>query len=378
MSTNTDYYALLGVNSDATTDQIKRAYRKLARTLHPDVNPDPQAQEEFKQITAAYDVLSDPQQRRMYDLGFSGRGNSPFGDVFGADFGGLGDFVDAFFGGGANRRGPRSRTSRGQDALIKVEIELSEAAFGVKREVTVDTATACAACEATGCSAGTTPDTCQMCRGSGEVQTVQRSLLGQVVTSRPCPQCGGYGSVIAHPCIECSGNGRVRTRRTIEVQIPAGVDAGTRVQLVEQGEVGPGGGPAADLYVEIVVRPHEYLKRKGDDLFVTLPLPMTAAALGTEVRLAVLDGDVEIAIPPGTQPNSTLLVRGRGIPRLRGSGRGDLQVQVAVVIPTDLDEMQKDHVRNLARLRGEESPELSPEVLREPGLFARIREAFTK
>jgi molecular chaperone DnaJ len=378
VSANTDYYALLGVNSDATTDQIKRAYRKLARTLHPDVNPDPQAQEEFKQIAAAYDVLSDPQQRRMYDLGFSGRGNSPFGDVFGADLGGLGDFVDAFFGGGANRRGPRSRTSRGQDALIKVEVELGEAAFGVKREVTVDTATACAACEATGCSAGTTPDTCQMCRGAGEVQTVQRSLLGQVVTSRPCPQCGGYGSVIAHPCIECSGNGRVRTRRTLEVQIPAGVDTGTRVQLVEQGEVGPGGGPAADLYVEIVVRPHEYLKRKGDDLFVTLPLPMTAAALGTEVRLAVLDGDVEIAIPPGTQPNSTLLVRGRGIPRLRGSGRGDLQVQVAVVIPTDLDEMQKDHVRNLARLRGEESPELSPEVLREPGLFARIREAFTK
>jgi len=375
---NTDYYALLGVNSDATTDQIKRAYRKLARTLHPDVNPDPQAQEEFKQITAAYDVLSDPQQRRMYDLGFSGRGNSPFGDVFGPDFGGLGDFVDAFFGGGANRRGPRSRTSRGQDALIKVEIDLGEAAFGVNREVTVDTATACAACEATGCSAGTTPDTCQMCRGAGEVQTVQRSLLGQVVTSRPCPQCGGYGSVIAHPCIECSGNGRVRTRRTIEVQIPAGVDTGTRVQLVEQGEVGPGGGPAADLYVEIVVRPHEYLKRKGDDLFVTLPLPMTAAALGTQVKLAVLDGDVEIAIPPGTQPNSTLLVRGRGIPRLRGSGRGDLQVQVAVVIPTDLDETQKDHVRNLARLRGEESPELSPEVLREPGLFARIREAFTK
>jgi molecular chaperone DnaJ len=378
VSTNTDYYALLGVNSDSTTDQIKRAYRKLARTLHPDVNPDPKAQEEFKQITAAYDVLSDPQQRRMYDLGFSGRGNSPFGDVFGADFGGLGDFVDAFFGDGANRRGPRSRTSRGQDALIKVEIDLSEAAFGVKREVTVDTATACAACEATGCAPGTSPDVCQMCRGAGEVQTVQRSLLGQVVTSRPCPQCNGFGSVIAHPCIECSGNGRVRTRRTIEVQIPAGVDTGTRVQLVEQGEVGPGGGPAADLYVEIVVRPHEYLKRKGDDLFVTLPLPMTAAALGTQVELAVLDGDVEIAIPPGTQPNSTLLVRGRGVPRLRGSGRGDLQVQVAVVIPTDLDETQKDHVRNLARLRGEESPELSPEVLREPGLFARIREAFTK
>jgi molecular chaperone DnaJ len=378
VTTNTDYYSLLGVDSDATTDQIKRAYRKLARTLHPDVNPDPKAQEEFKQITAAYDVLSDPQQRRMYDLGFSGRGNSPFGDVFGADFGGLGDFVDAFFGGGANRRGPRSRTSRGQDALIKVEIDLNQAAFGVRREVTVDTATACAACEATGCAPGTSPDVCQMCRGAGEVQTVQRSLLGQVVTSRPCPQCSGFGSVIAHHCIECSGNGRVRTRRTIEVQIPAGVDTGTRVQLVEQGEVGPGGGPAADLYVEIVVRPHEYLKRKGDDLFVTLPLPMTAAALGTQVKLAVLDGDVEIAIPPGTQPNSTLLVRGRGVPRLRGSGRGDLQVQVAVVIPTDLDETQKDHVRNLARLRGEESPELSPEVLGEPGLFARIREAFTK
>lgn len=373
-----DYYAVLGVETDASTEEIKRAYRKLARTLHPDINPDPQAQEEFKRVTTAYETLSDPQQRRMYDLGFSGRGASPFGDVFGADFGGLGDFVDAFFGGGGGRRGPRSRTMRGQDALIKVEIDLSEAAFGANKQVAVDTATACTACEATGCAAGTSPDVCQMCRGAGEVQTMQRSLLGQVVTARPCPQCSGFGSVIARPCTECSGNGRVRTRRTIEVEIPAGVDTGTRIQLVGQGETGPGGGPAADLYVELIIRPHEYLRRKGDDLFVTLPLPMTAAALGTQVTLAVLDGEVEISIPPGTQPNATLLMRGRGMPRLRRSGRGDLQVQISIAIPTDLDADQREHLQALARLRGEEQPQLSPEVLREPGLFARIRDAFTK
>lgn len=377
---STDYYAVLGVEADASNDQIKRAYRKLARTLHPDINPDPQAQEEFKRVTTAYETLSDPQQRRMYDLGFSGRGSSPFGDVFGADFGGLGDFVDAFFGGGGGggRRGPRSRTMRGQDALIKVELDLAEAAFGVSKQVVVDTAMACAACEATGCAPGTSPDVCSMCRGSGEVQTMQRSLLGQVVTARPCPQCSGFGTVIARPCIECSGNGRVRTRRTIEVEMPAGVDTGTRIQLVGQGETGPGGGPAADLYVELIVRPHEYLRRKGDDLFVTLPLPMTAAALGTQIKLAVLDGEIEISIPPGTQPNATLLMRGRGMPRLRRSGRGDLQVQIAVAIPTDLDQAQREHLQALASMRGEEQPELSPEVLREPGLFARIRDAFTK
>jgi molecular chaperone DnaJ len=372
----TDYYATLGVARDASQDEIKRAYRRLARELHPDVNPDPTTQERFKEVTAAYEVLSDPEKRQMYDLGADPRspGGSPFGPGT-AGFG-FGDIMDAFFGGGSSR-GPKPRVRRGQDALIKVAIDLSEAAFGAVKEIQVDTALVCPTCTGTGCATGYTPSECSMCRGRGEIQSVQRSFLGQVMTSRPCPQCGGHGTVIPHPCPECNAEGRVRTRRTLKVKIPAGIDDGTRIQLSGEGEVGPGGGPAGDLYVEVSTRPHPVFQRRGDDLHCSVSLPMTAAALGTVLKLETLDGVEDVDIRPGTQAGHMVTLKARGIPHLRGTGRGDLLVHVDVQTPRNLDPRQEQLLRELAALRGEEHVSTTFERPEQQGLFSRIKDAFS-
>ncbi len=379
-----DYYATLGVARTASADEIKRAYRRLARELHPDVNPDPATQERFKEVTAAYEVLSDPQKRQMFDRGVdprgpAGGGGSPFGPGAGAQFG-FGDIMDAFFGGasGGRTRGPRPRVGRGQDALIRVSIDLAEAAFGAIKEVTVDTAIVCPTCTGTGCAAGHSPTECSMCHGRGEIQSVQRSFLGQVMTARPCPQCQGYGTVISHPCPECNTEGRVRTRRTLKVKIPAGIDDGTRIQLSGEGEVGLGGGPAGDLYVEVTTRTHPVFHREHDDLHCSLTVPMTAAALGTVVKLETLDGAEEIQIPRGTQPGERITLRARGIPHLRGTGRGDLHIHVEVRTPTRMDSRQEELLRELASLRGEEQVTGSFQRPEKEGLFSRLREAFTQ
>lgn len=371
----TDYYALLGVDRDANPDEIKRAYRRLARELHPDVNPDPQTQNRFKEVTAAYEVLSDPQKRQMYDMGGDPlrAGQGGFGGGF--DFG---DIMDAFFGGG-NARGPRTRRRRGQDALIRIEVDLKEAMFGAQRSLTVDTAAQCEACSGAGTAPDTEPTTCPMCRGRGELQQVQRSFLGQVMTSRPCPQCSGFGTTIEHPCVECSGDGRVRTRRTIDVTIPAGVDTGTRIQLTGQGEVGPGGGDSGDLYVEIIEKAHPVFERRGDDLHCSVQVPMTAAALGTGLTLDTLDGEEALTIPGGTQPGEVLTLRARGVPRLRGTGRGDLHVHLDVRTPTRLDDTQSELLAQFAQLRGEDSASIHVNDNTDGGggLFSRLRDAFS-
>ncbi|NYI06668.1 molecular chaperone DnaJ [Allostreptomyces psammosilenae] len=373
----TDYYAVLGVRKDATADEIKKAFRRLARELHPDVNPDPKTQEKFKEINAAYEVLSDPQKRQVYDLGgdplsSSGGGAGGFGG--GAAGFGFSDIMDAFFGTAA-QRGPRSRTRRGQDAMIRVEITLEEAAFGATKELQVDTAVVCATCNGEGAAPGTSAQTCDMCRGRGEVSQVTRSFLGQVMTSRPCPQCQGFGTVVPNPCPECAGDGRVRSRRTLKVKIPAGVDTGTRIQLAGEGEVGPGGGPAGDLYVEIAERSHPVFQRRGDDLHCTVTIPMTAAALGTKVPLETLDGTAEVDIRPGTQSGQSIPLRERGITHLRAGGRGDLIVHVEVQTPGKLDAEQEELLRRLAKLRGEERPagQFSPG---QQGLFSRLKDAL--
>ena len=364
-----DYSGALGVAQDASDDEIKKAYRKLARQLHPDVNPDPEAQERFKAVTAAYEVLSDPQKRQIVDLGGDplssgpGAGGSPFGA---GGFGGLGDIMDAFFGGGG-ARGPRSRVRQGADALLRIECDLSETAFGAERELTLETAVVCSTCTGQGTAPGTHPSVCDTCQGRGEVQSVQRSFLGQVMTTRPCPRCGGLGSVIEHPCGECSGDGRVRARRTLTVKVPAGVESGMRIRLTGEGEVGPGGGPPGDLYVEVVERPHPVFTRDGDDLHCTVTLPMTAAALGTTVPLTTLDGEEQLDIHPGTQPDEVLTLRARGVPHLRATGRGDLHVHLRVEVPTRLSGEQEELLRDLARLRGEERPGVSGKG----GLFGR-------
>ena len=374
----TDYYGLLGVDKAASDDQLKKAYRRLARELHPDVNPDPQAQERFKQVTAAYEVLSDPQKRQVVDLGGDplsnggGGGGPGFG---GQGFGGLGDIMDAFFGGaGGTGRGPRSRVRQGADALIRLDCDLSETAFGATRELTIETAVVCGTCTGSGTAPGTLPVTCDTCRGRGEVQQVQRSFLGQVMTTRTCPRCTGTGTVIEHPCGECHGDGRVRARRTLSVKVPAGVEDGMRIRLSGQGEVGPGGGPPGDLFVEVHEKAHPEFRREGDDLHRTVSLPMTAAALGTSLSLVTLDGEEQLDVPAGTQPDEVFTLRARGVPHLRGTGRGDLHVHVDVTVPTRLDDEQVALLRQLAVLRGEERPGMTARA--GGGLFGKLRDAF--
>ena len=368
-----DLYEVLGVARDAGPDDIKRAYRRLARELHPDVNPDPATQEQFKEVTAAYEILRDPEKRRMYDRGVDPRS----GDASG--FGGFdfSDIMDAFFGGagrGGSARGPRPRTARGSDALVRVKVTLEEVLAGVDKEITIDTAVVCESCTGAGTAPDTEPVVCAMCKGRGEIQSVQRSFLGQVMTARPCPSCQGYGTTIPHPCPECAGDGRVRTRRTVAVRIPPGVDSGVRIQLRGQGEVGPGGGPAADLFVEIRQEPHPVFQRDGDDLHCTIKLPMTAAALGTTLNLATLDGDEALEVKPGTQSGTVNRLRARGVPHLNGNSRGDLFVHLDVQTPTRLTGEQEALLRQLAALRDEEHPDAAPVAT--GGLFSRIKDAF--
>ena len=367
-----DHYSALGISRDATAEEIKRAYRKLARELHPDVNPDPSAEERFKEISTAYEVLSDAQKRETYDLG-----GDPFsaGGFNGAAGFGFGDIVDAFFGGGT-ARGPVPRRRRGQDALIRVNITLEDAAFGGTRDLSIDTAITCGVCKGAGTAANTSLVECSMCRGGGQVQQVQRSFIGQVMTAHRCPQCNGFGNLLPHPCLECVGDGRVRTRVNISIQIPPGVEDGSRMQMTGQGEVGPGGGPKGDLYVEFVEKAHPIFQRRGDQLHATLPLPMTAAALGATLEVETLDGPVSVSVKAGTQSGTTITLAGHGMPRLGRNGRGELQVHLAVQTPTALTEEQEELLRQLAAIRGEEKPDAT---LHENtgGIFGKIKDAFT-
>jgi len=379
-----DYYGILGVAKNASDQEIKRAYRKLARELHPDVNPSEDAQHRFGEVTTAYEVLSDPQKRKIVDLGGdpmdSGARGGGAGDPF-AGFGGLGDIMDAFFGaagGGARGRGPRSRVQPGSDALIRLSLTLEECATGVDREIAVDTAIVCDLCRGAGTAEGTTVKTCDTCGGAGEVQSVQRSFLGQVVTARPCPVCRGFGEVIPDPCRQCGGDGRIRARRNVTAKIPPGVGDGMRIRLSGQGEVGPGGGPAGDLYVEIDEAPHEVFVRQGHDLHCNFRIPMTTAALGATVATATLvAGDYDLDIEPGTQPATELVLTGKGMPRLRSSGRvdgrGDLHVHIDVMVPTKLDDAQRELLIELAQQRGEEVPTLAANGNKHGGLFSKLR-----
>jgi molecular chaperone DnaJ len=357
-----DHYDTLGVSRDATPDEIKKAYRRLARELHPDVNPSEEAAERFKDVTHAYDVLSDPGERQRYDLGGSG-GAGGFGDIFETFFGG--------FGGG--QRGPRSRAERGDDAMIRVDVELRDVIFGAQREVVINTAVLCGTCQGSCCQPGTSPTVCDVCRGTGQVQRQVRSLFGNVVTSHPCGSCHGYGSVIEHPCVECGGKGRVRERRTLNLDIPSGIDTGTRLQMRGGGEVGPAGGPNGDLFIEFRVMHHDVFSRDDNDLLATLRVSMTDAILGAETTVEGLDGPVPVEVPAGTQSGDMITVRGRGIQGLRSTMRGDLRVAVQVATPTKLSNREKDLVRQIAALRKDEGPSLGEF---QQGLFGKIRDRF--
>lgn len=338
-----DHYQVLGLERDATDEQIKKAYRKLARELHPDLNKEADAEERFKLVTHAYEVLSDPQSRAAYDRG-------------GQDGFGLGDIFDTFFGGG--QRGPQSRSQRGQDALLRVDLDLREAVFGVNKTLTIDTAVLCGVCEGSCCKPGTSVQTCDICRGSGQIQRQVQSFMGAMVTTAPCGTCRGTGQVIPEPCIECRGQGRVRASRDLDLDIPAGVSDGLRLHLPGQGEVGFAGGPSGDLYLEVSVRPDPIYGRDGDDLVAVLEVPVADAALGFETEIDSLDGPTKVSVKAGAQHGDVITLKGLGANKLRGRGRGDLLLKLKVLTPSRLDGKQRDIFKKLKDLHKDDSPRL--------------------
>lgn len=370
----TDYYELLGISRSATDDEIKRAYRRLARELHPDVNPgDPGAEARFKEITVAHETLRDPERRRRYDLfgpdeAGTAAGAGPMGEVFD-----LGDLFGAFFGGdafGARQRGSAG-PPRGADAQAVLELTLTEAAFGITTSVPLRLPIVCARCKGDGCEPGTHPARCETCAGTGQVRQVRRSILGQIVTAGPCMTCGASGTVIHNPCPDCRGEGRVVAESQLEVEVPAGIDDGQRLRLTGRGPAGPRGGLPGDLYVTVRVLPHPAFERRGDDLFHVRRVAMTQAVLGARFVVDTLDGPEELVVPAGTQPGRVFRLKGRGVPALRGRGRGDLLVQIDVEVPDRLTEDEAELLRRFAALRGDDVTEPS-----EGGLFSRIRSAF--
>lgn len=370
----TDYYELLEIERDASTDEIKRAYRIQARRHHPDANPgDAAAEARFKEVSVAYEVLSDPDRRRHYDR-FGADGPQAGGDPFaGFGGGGLGDIFDAFFGGGGGAGATAGRGGRagGPDLEATVDVAFETAVFGGTEEVAVRTAVACETCEATGAAPGTEASTCGQCGGSGQVRQVRQSILGQMVTAGPCPVCRGAGQVIPDPCPTCDGEGREVTERTYTVDIPAGVDTGSTLRLSGFGAVGPRGGPAGDLYVQVRVQAHPRFARDGDDLIHHLHLPFTQAALGAVISFETLDGTEDLVVPRGTQTGKVFRLRGRGVPHVRGRGRGDLLVSAVVDTPTELDPEVEEALRRIAELRGEDVAPAGK------GVLGRIKSAFT-
>lgn len=380
MAAGADYYQLLGVARTASADELKKAYRQKARELHPDTNPDPAAAEQFKTVSTAYSVLSDPEQRARYDrfgeAGVGGAGGQGAGDFFGA--GNLGDIFDAFFGGGGgggspfggSRRGP-SGPPRGQDMEITVDVTFEQAVFGAQVEVAVKLPQACDDCGGSGAGAGTEPVTCADCGGSGQVRRVRQSVLGQMVSTSPCPRCGGLGQVVTTPCPTCRGEGRVTVDKTYHVDVPGGVADGSTLRLSRRGAVGPRGGAPGDLYVHLRVADHPDFVRDGDHLVMEAPVSIAQAALGTQLTLATLDGDHELTIPAGTQPGHRFVLRGKGVTRLQGRGRGDLVVIVRVDVPTKLSGDEAELLRRFAAGRGEAVSDGNG------GLFSKIKSAFS-
>ena len=375
-----DYYEALGVSRDASQEEVKKAFRKLARQYHPDANPNKEeAEAKFKEIAEAYEVLSDPEKRAKYDRfghnAFDGQGFTNFEDIFSRfggfrnDFGGLGDIFDMLFGGG----GPRQRQGPEKGANMRADLEISfkEAAFGVEKEVKIPRVENCGTCNGSGAAPGSVPQPCVACAGAGQIQFTQNTLLGRVIQTRPCERCRGSGKIIEKPCATCHGTGRVRRTRHINVKIPAGVDNGTRLRVSGEGEAGPYGGPPGDLYVYISVRPHRIFAREGNDIICEIPLSFAQAALGDEIEVPTLEGTAKIRIPEGTQHGTVFRLRNQGIHSLNGYGRGDQHVIVKVVTPAKLTEPQKQILRELARLSGE-----SPSGV-EKGFFGKMRDAFT-
>lgn len=374
-----DYYGILGLSRGASDQDIKRAYRRLARELHPDVNPT--EEERFKEITTAYGVLADPEKRRIVDAGGDPlAGPGAMGGGFG-DFGGLGDIFSTIFGGGGGfggGRGPRGRVRPGERGFAKVALDLEEIAAGAEREITIATAVLCETCEGAGTRDNSRPTTCQTCKGHGEIQSVQRSILGNVMSVRECPECRGAGEVIPDPCLNCGGDGRVRAQRTLTVQIPAGVENGMNVRLAGQGEVGPGGGPSGDLFVEIAEKSDDVFVRDKDDLHCTVRVPIADAALGAVIDVpSVLGSTATVNIEPGTQPGTVVTVKGKGLPHLNTGLRGHLHAHLEVAVPTKVDSATADLLRRLKENTSDDVELVTASSKgAKDGVFSRLRNVF--
>ena len=356
-----DYYEVLGVSKGASEDEIKRAYKKLARKYHPDMNPgDKEAEEKFKEVNEANEVLSDPDKKARYDqFGFAGVDpNYGAGGGYGAggfDFGDLGDIFGSFFGGGFGGGGQRRRNGpqRGESIRMSVSVDFIEAAFGCEKEVTVERSEQCPTCKGNGCAPGTTPEVCPDCHGSGAVTQSQRTPFGVMQTQAVCGKCRGTGKIIHQPCPDCHGSGRARKRKTVKVNIPAGIDNGQTISLRGQGHAGKNGGPNGDLLITVMVKPHDIFRREGTSVFCEAPITFAQAVLGGTLEIPTIDGKVKYDIPEGTQTGSVFRLRGKGIPSLNGRGRGDQYVTVNIETPKNLNKEQKEALKKFSDLLGE-------------------------
>ena len=363
MAEKRDYYEVLGVSKNASEDEIKRAYKKLARKYHPDMNPgDKEAEEKFKEVNEANEVLSNPEKKAKYDqFGFAGvdpnygAGQGGYGGAGGFDFGDLGDIFGSFFGGGVGGGGRRNPNApqRGESIRASLSVEFTEAAFGCEKSITIDRSEQCPTCKGKGCAPGTTPEVCTECHGTGTVTQAQRTPFGMMQSQTVCPKCRGKGQIIHQPCPDCRGAGAVRKRRTIQVNIPAGIDNGQTISLRGQGHSGKNGGPAGDLLITVMVRPHEIFRRDGTAVFCEAPITFTQAVLGGTLEIPTIDGKVKYDIPEGTQTGTVFRLRGKGIPVLNGRGRGDQYVTVNIETPRNLNREQKEALKKFSESLGE-------------------------
>lgn len=373
-TTKRDYYEVLGVQKSASADEIKKAFRKLAREYHPDVNKAPTAEAKFKEINEAYEVLSDDQKRAAYDrFGHAATQGAGFGGAEGyGGFGDINDIFSEFFGGFARanaqqRRGPR----RGADLRFDLKVDFLEAVFGAEKEIEVVRNDTCTRCTGSGSEPGTSPTRCRTCNGTGEVRRVQQSILGSFVNVSTCPTCNGSGEVITVPCKQCGGRKQVRVTRTLAVSVPPGVDTGTQIRLNNEGEPGVNGGPPGNLYVVINVAPHQFFRRKDEDIIVELSVNVAQAALGDEIEVPTVDGKEKLTIPAGTQGGSVFRIKGKGVPHLRRNTRGDQLVLVNVQVPQTLNAEQKRLFTELSKTLGKE---VVPQ--QEKGFFDKLKDAF--
>ena len=374
MAVKRDYYEILGVGRDASEEDIKRAFRRAAQKHHPDVDASSGSEARFKELNEAYRVLSDRQRRAAYDMfGHAGvDGASAAGEPFGGGFGPFGDIFDAFFGGAPAGGRRRQRVVAGSDLRYDLTITLAEAVTGISREIRFPTLVRCATCDGSGAEPGSEPERCPECNGTGERRRVSQTILGQMVNITACPRCNGEGRVISMPCHTCKGDGRLREERRLQVTIPPGIESGQRIAIEGNGEAGPRGGPAGDLYVQVTVREEPELVRRGTELYTEVPVTFAQAALGARVPVRTVEGTEEVEIPAGTQSGQEIRLRARGLPRLRGAGRGDLHVIATVVVPAKMTKRERELLQQL----GEVS---SPAVLPKsgPSLGDRLRDLFS-